>query len=105
MAQVIIRKKAEKKLVEILEYAYLEYGQRTLNSYISELDQIEWRLSHYPESYPVEPLLQGKKHQYRGCTLKKNFKLIYYYNSDSQEVIIQAVWDIRMNPERLVRII
>lgn len=76
MAKVIVRKRAKEKLEEILEYAYLEYGQRTLSSYVSELEHIERRLSLYPESYPLVSLLKGKKRQYRGCTLKKNFKLI-----------------------------
>lgn len=46
---------------------------------------------------------EGMKREYRGCILKKNFKLIYYYRPRRQEVIISTIWDLRMSPERLVK--
>jgi hypothetical protein len=74
MASVIVRNKAKNRLSKILE-----------------------------QSYPIEPLLVGMKREYRGCILKKNFKLIYYYRPRRQEVVISTVWDMRMSPERLVK--
>ena len=74
MASVIVRNKAKNRLSKILE-----------------------------QSYPIEPLLVGMKREYRGCILKKNFKLIYYYYPRRREVIISTVWDMRMSPERLVK--
>lgn len=71
--------------------------------FLSELEQIEKRLSEQPLSYPPEPLLKGMKREYRGCVLKKNFKLIYYYRPRRQEVVIATIWDMRMSPERLVK--
>lgn len=101
MAQVIIRQKARNQLAKILEYAYQEYGQTTLNRFLEELEKIEHRLSIQPESYPLEYLLMGKGKKYRFCTLKKNFKLIYYYRPHRDEVVVVTVWDQRMNPETL----
>lgn len=59
MAQVILRQKAKSQLAKILEYAYQEYGQTTLNRFLEELEKIEHRLSIQPESYPLEYLSQS----------------------------------------------
>lgn len=101
MAQVIIRQNAKRQLAKVLEYAYLEYGQTTLNRFLDELEHIEHRLSIQPESYPLEYLLLGKKRKYRFCTLRKRFKLLYFYRPRRDEVVIVAIWDARMNPETL----
>lgn len=103
MASVIVRNKAKNRLSKILEQSYLDYGQTTMLRFLSELERIEKRLSKQPLSYPIEPLLVGMKREYRGCILKKNFKLIYYYCPRRREVIISTVWDMRMSPERLVK--
>jgi len=103
MASVIIRNKAKNRLAKILEQSYVDYGQTTMFRFMTELERIEKRLSEQPLSYPPEPLLKGMKHAYRGCILKKNFKLIYYYRPRRREVIIATVWDMRMSPERLVK--
>ena len=101
MVEVIVRQKARNQLAKILEYAYQEYGKTTLNRFIDELEHIENRLSIQPESYPLEYLLLGRKRKYRFCTLKKNFKIIYYYRPRLKQVVIVSVWDQRMNPETL----
>ena len=103
MASVIVRNKAKNRLAKILEQSFFDYGQTTMLRFLSELEQIEKRLSEHPLSYPPEPLLKGMKREYRGCILKKNFKLIYYYRPCRQEVVISTIWDMRMNPERLVK--
>ena len=103
MVQVIVRQKAKLQLAKILEYAFQEYGQTTLNRFLEEIEHIEHRLSIQPESYPLEYLLMGKKRKYRFCTLKKNFKLIYFYRPRLKQVVIVAVWDQRMNPETLIK--
>ena len=103
MASVIVRNKAKNRLAKILEQSFIDYGQTTMLRFLSELEKIEKRLSEQPLSYPKEPLLMGMKREYRGCVLKKNFKLIYYYRPRRQEVIIATIWDMRMSPERLVK--
>ena len=103
MASVIIRNKAKNRLAKILEQSFFDYGQTTMLRFLSELERIEKRLSEQPLSFPPEPLLRGMKREYRGCILKKNFKLIYYYRPRRQEVIISTIGDLRMSPERLVK--
>lgn len=103
MAQVVIRNRARKRLETILECAYVEYGRTTLERFLKEIEHIDQRLSTQPKSYPIEPLLGYKKKEYRGCILKKNFKLIYYYQESTDTVYISTVWDMRMSPEKLLR--
>ena len=103
MASVIVRNKAKNRLAKMLEQSFFDYGQTTMTRFLSELERIEKRLSEQPLSYPPEPLLKGMKREYRGCILKKNFKLIYYYRPRRRVVVIVTVWDMRMSPERLVK--
>ena len=73
MAEVIIRNKAKKRLAKILEAAYTDYGQTTLNRFLSELEHIEHRLSIQPESYPLEYSLMGlKRKKLLSCLLVNN---------------------------------
>lgn len=58
MVQVKWRKAALKDLNTLLEKAYLEYGQHTMNNHISILEDIQKRMQMYPDSYPPEPLLR-----------------------------------------------
>ena len=103
MAEVIVRNKAKIRLAKILEAAYTDYGQTTLKRFLGELEHIEHRLSIQPESYPLEYSLMGLKRKYRFCTLKKNFKLIYYYRPRLDKVVIVTVWDTRMNSAKLAK--
>jgi len=51
MVQVKWRKAALKDLNTLLEKAYLEYGQHTMNNHISILEDIQKRMQMYPDSY------------------------------------------------------
>ena len=48
MASVIIRNKAKNRLAKILEQSFFDYGQTTMLRFLSELEQIEKRLSAAP---------------------------------------------------------
>ncbi len=86
MVQVIWRKKALQDLEQLLEKAYLEYGQTTMNRHIESLEEIEKRLTLYPDSYPPEPLLRNKKKRYRGAHLLGRFEIIYYHSPKSYKL-------------------
>jgi len=103
MVQVIWRKTALKDLEKLLESAYLEYGQHTLNRHIEKLEAIENRLQKYPDSYPPEPLLRGKRRRYRGAHLLGRFEVIYYYVPKSMCVYVVRLWDMRRSPEMLIK--
>lgn len=103
MVQVIWRKTALKDLEKLLEGAYLEYGQLTMKRHIEQLEQIQERLLKYPNSYPPEPLLRGKRRRYRGAHLLGRFEVIYYYAPKSQKVYVVRLWDMRRNPDIMAK--
>lgn len=103
MVQVKWRKAALKDLNTLLEKAYLEYGQHTMNNHISILEDIQKRMQMYPDSYPPEPLLRGKRRRYRGAHLLGRFEVIYYYSLKSKCVYVVRLWDMRRNPDLLLR--
>ena len=105
MVQVIWRKKALKDLEKLLEGAYTEYGKTTMNRHISRIEEIEERLSRYPASFPPEPMLRGKKRRYRGAHLLGRFEIIYYYSPKAEKVYVVRLWDMRGNPDIMVRML
>ena len=104
MAKIIWDEKAERALDEHVEYAYKEFGKTTAQRWLNERNAKEWRLEHYPESYPPEELLTGRKKLYRMCHLmNRRFKLIHYYEESEDTVHIVDIWDTRMCPKALIR--
>lgn len=89
-----------------LRNAQLEFGTSTARKWQTERKSIEWRLERYPVSYPIEDLLRGRSLLYRLCHLMhRRFKLIYYYDEAEDTVHIVDIWDTRMNPQALIRIL
>ena len=105
MVQVTWRKTALADLERFLEKAYLEYGATTMNRHISRIEEIEERLRNYPESFPPEPLLRGKRRKYRGAHILGRFEIIYYYAQSTQHVYVVSLWDTRRNPDMLIQTI
>lgn len=101
MAQVIWNKGASLQLEAHLDYAVLEFGRKTANNWYTDIKRIESRLSLFPESFTLEPLLTGRDKEYRGAILMKNFKLIHYYDKQKDIVYIDVIWDMRMHPDKL----
>ena len=77
------------------------FGQKTARRWAESVARIEQRLLVAPESFPLEPLLLANVYQFRGASLMKHFRLIYYYDKARQVVRIMRIWDSRMNPEKL----
>lgn len=91
-------------LDERIAYAGVEFGKSTAKRWLNEIAHIEARISLMPMSFTPEPLLAGKKHDYRYCHLmNRRFKLIYCYYPSSDTVRIVDIWDTRIRPETLKR--
>lgn len=91
-------------LDERIAYAGEEFGKSTAKRWLNEIAHIEARISLMPMSFTPEPLLAGKKHDYRYCHLmNRRFKLIYCYYPSSDTVRIVDIWDTRIRPETLKR--
>ena len=49
----------------------------------------------------VERLFLVEFRKYRGAIIMKKFKIIYFYDEDSNLVRIVDLWDLRQNPRKL----
>lgn len=103
MVQVIWQSKARMKLQKTLEFSYTEYGKRTMDRFILELELVEKRLMDFPVSYPPVALLKDKRRRYRGAIVMDNFLIVYYYAYSSKKVRVVDFWDMRRNPVALVK--
>lgn len=103
MVQIIWSKEALFQLKRHLEYSYIEFGNKTMNKFIKEVEGFEKRLQIFPESYKPVPELSDLSNFYRGCTVMKNFLLIHYYDQVSDTVYVDYIWDMRCDPNRLKR--
>ena len=82
----------------------MDYGQKTAERWLYEAAEIISRLQRFPESYTPEPLLKDRKRKYRSCRLMgRRFRLVYYYNPNTNIARIVDIWDTRMNPETLMK--
>ena len=103
MVQIIWSKEALLQLKRHLEYSYTEFGNKTMNKFIKEVEGFEERLRLFPESYKLVPELSDLPKFYRGCTVMKNFLLIHYYDQVHSIIYVDYIWDMRRNPDRLKR--
>ena len=104
MAKVIWEDNATIVLLDYIENARVEYGNSTVKRWQKERKSIEWRLEHYPVSYPIEEILQERSILYRCCHLmNRRFKIIYYYNESEDSVRVVDIWDTRRDPVKLAR--
>ena len=103
MAQIVWREKAEQLFWTFVEYAGQEFGKTTAQRWQKERKAIEWRLAHFPESYPPEELLRRKDVIFRHCHLmNRRFKLIYRYDESKDVVHVLDIWDTKRNPSALI---
>ena len=102
MALIVWKRKVRLQLRKQLEYAREEFGLFTARRWVEQLIQFEERVKDYPASYTPVRELKDESILYRGCTVMKNFKIIYYYEEPVDTVVIVTLWDMRRNPLRLV---
>lgn len=103
MVQIVWEDVALAQLKRHLEYACLEFGIKTMNKFIKEVENFEERLRLYPLSYSKVPQLAHRAYEYRGCTVMRNFKLVYHYDDSKETVFVVYIWDMRMHPDKMPR--
>ena len=102
MVKIIWHDQALQLLHEYIEYALAEFGKSTALRWKQEISVFEKRVLLYPESYTPEPLLRGAPAHYRFRHLmNRRFKLIHYYDEESDTIHVVDIWDTRMKPETL----
>ena len=95
--------KAISHLESILD-VYLEYaGERSAEKFSKLVDDKLKKLLRFPTIGFPEPLLTDRKYLFRATVIKQNYKMIYYV--DGETIWVSAFWDMRMNPDRLKKMI
>lgn len=101
MAQVKWQKRAEKELYRYLVKGFIEFGETTANSFATKVATLNKDLERFPEIGFPEPLLKDRKRLYRTRHILKRFKLVYYYNAQTDVVYVADIWDTRRDPSQL----
>ena len=97
MRIIILSKRASKKLDELLDYLDREWSIKVKMNFINKFDKSLERISQFPESSEKSFLLKGLHR----CVITKQTTI--YYKFDSKRIQIIAIFDTRMNPDRLKR--
>jgi len=94
---------AESQLDEIYEYMYNKNPYIAADIYNDILDESAM-LANFPQIAAIEPLLSKYKEEYRSLVVRRNYKVIYYIDSE-KTIYVVGVFDCRQNPKELKYII
>lgn len=101
--RIEISLKAKQHLLAITDY-YAEWGGiRSVEKLLGKIVEKQQRILKYPKAYSQEPLLAERKIEYRSVIINDYYKMIYRIDDDV--ITISAFWDMRMNPNKLKRMI
>lgn len=99
--QISYTRNASRMLFKITDY-YMEWGgKKAVGHLLDNIQQQETRISKFPETGFLEPLLRDRKLPYRSVFINRNIKMVYYPGKSFIRIV--AFWDMRMNPDRLRR--
>ena len=103
MAVVIYRSKARRDLYRVYVYGVNEFGIRTAEKMMQQIDYCVLLLSLNPKLGKVEPILVGHRYEYRSLVVHPHFKLVYYINEIKDRIVITNFWDTRREPQTLIQ--
>ncbi len=83
-----------------LEESKYVYGLKVFQKHLDKIKLIIHQLEKTPRSGPYEEALSDEEGEFRFRLINDRFKLVYRI-IDEQTLLIIALWDMRMNPEKL----
>lgn len=86
MVEIILLSSFKHVYHDIAAFTLNEYGKTTLKKLTEEFITITKRLSSYPTSFPEERLLKNMPYKYRSIIFRKNFKIIYRYEDETNTI-------------------
>ncbi len=95
MRKVIFSKKASGKLEALLQHLKDEWSEKEKLAFIKKLDRSLDIINRYPESQEKSELKNGLHR----CVVTKQTTIYYRFNASTIQVV--AMFDTRMNPDRL----
>lgn len=88
-------------LQEIID-SHLKYcGKQSAMKLSHQIDDKLRTLTRFPESGAPEELLAGRLTLYRAKLINKRYKMIYHISGDV--ILVDAFWDMRMDPNSLLQ--
>jgi plasmid stabilization system protein ParE len=99
MRKVILSKKATNKLEKLLDYLGTKWSEKVKQNFIKKLDKSIKFISSFPEATEESNIKKGLHR----CVVTKQTTI--YYLFDEAEIKIVAIFDTRMNSDRLKKVI
>ena len=90
-----------KRLADTLDYASINFGQKTVRNWQVCLEKMLNALRSNPERYPFALEIRDVQPNAHGVIMMKNFKVIFVYNPRKQIVYLADIWDMRQDPNVL----
>lgn len=85
----------------VAEYIVDNFGKQYAMDFINDLHSNILNIVKYPEASAREPLLADRATEFRSKIVSKHNKAIYYIKDGT--VYFTDLWDMRRNPDRLVK--
>ena len=99
--QVKWDKRAMKRLDKVTEYGLYKFGEITSIRFYQKIRSYDSLLAEHPRLGKVEPLLIGRRFEYRSLVVHEYYKLIYYINEVKSRIVVSDFWDVRQEPQHL----
>lgn len=99
--QVKWTKSAQRCLDKATEYGLREFGEITAARFYQKIRSYDALLAEHPRMGKVEPLLAGRRFEYRSLVVHDYYKLVYYICENSGVIYITNLFDTRREPKQL----
>ena len=99
--QVKWDKRALKRLDKATEYGLYKFGEITSIRFYQKIRSYDSLLAEHPRMGKIEPLLIGRRFEYRSLVVHEYYKLIYYINEVKSRIVVSDFWDVRQEPQHL----
>jgi len=93
--------RAMKRLDKATEYGLYKFGEITSIRFYQKIRSYDSLLAEHPRLGKVEPLLIGRRFEYRSLVVHEYYKLIYYINEVKGRIVVSDFWDVRQEPQHL----
>ena len=84
----------KKEIKKCIEYALQEFGLKTARKWQTQYKEIKRLLEFMPKRYPIVAHFRNETMEFRGATIMKNFKIIYFYNEEKDIIWLVDLWDL-----------
>ncbi|MFY8186952.1 MAG: type II toxin-antitoxin system RelE/ParE family toxin [Flavobacterium sp.] len=93
---------SKRSLRDIFEYYRSKAGKKIAKKIVDEIYNQTFIIVSQPEIGQIEPLLVDRQQEFR-YLIFKNYKIIYWFNSEANRIEINDVFDTRQDPINIRR--